>query len=128
MNMMKIGILGIIGALIGIQFKPHKQEYSLYIGFAVCIIIFSYGVQCLESVLKTIFEMKTLLGNSASYIGLLVKIIGITYISEFCSGICKEAGFSAVAGQIEIAGKLSVLLAGIPILLALIETMQGFLT
>lgn len=128
MNMMKIGILGIIGALIGIQFKPHKQEYSLYIGFAVCIIIFSYGVQCLESVLKTIFEMKTLLGSSASYIGLLVKIIGITYISEFCSGICKEAGFSAVAGQIEIAGKLSVLLAGIPILLALIETMQGFLT
>ena len=128
MNMMKIGILGIVGALIGIQFKSHKQEYSLYIGFAVCIIIFSYGVQCLESVLKTIFEMKTLLGSSASYIGLLVKIIGITYISEFCSGICKEAGFSAVAGQIEIAGKLFVLLAGIPILLALIETMQGFLT
>lgn len=127
MNMMKIGILGLIGALIGIQFKAHKQEYSLYIGFAVCIVIFSYGVQCLESVLETVFEMKKLLGSSASYIGVLVKITGITYICEFCASICKEAGFPAVAGQIEVAGKLTVLLAGIPILLALIETMQGFL-
>lgn len=127
MNMIKIGILGIVGALIGIQFKSQKQEYSMYIGFAVCIIIFSYGVQCLESILNTIFEWKELLGNSASYIGVLIKITGITYICEFCSGICKEAGFPAVAGQIEIAGKLSVLLSGMPILLALIETMQGFL-
>ena len=127
MNMMKIGILGIVGVLIGIQFKSQKQEYSMYIGFAVCIIIFSYGVQCLESILNTIFEWKELLGNSASYIGVLIKITGITYICEFCSGICKEAGFPAVAGQIEIAGKLSVLLSGMPILLALIETMQGFL-
>ena len=127
MNMMKIGILGIVGALIGIQFKSQKQEYSMYIGFAVCIVIFSYGVQCLESVLNTIFEWKELLGASASYIGVLIKIAGITYICEFCASICKEAGFPAVAGQIEIAGKLSVLLSGMPILLALIETMQGFL-
>lgn len=127
MNMMKIGILGIVGALIGIQFKSNRQEYSFYIGFALCIIIFSYGVQCLESVLQTVFEMKQLLGSSASYIRVLVKITGITYICEFCAGICKEAGFAAVAGQIEIAGKLSVLLAGMPILLALIETIQGFL-
>ena len=82
MNMIKIGILGIVGALIGIQFKSQKQEYSMYIGFAVCIIIFSYGVQCLESILNTIFEWKELLGNSASYIGVLIKITGITYICE----------------------------------------------
>lgn len=40
MSMIKIGILGIIGVLAGIQFKNYKQEYSLYIGFAVCIVIF----------------------------------------------------------------------------------------
>lgn len=127
MDMMKIGILGILGVLMGIQFKSYKQEYSLYIGFAVCIVIFSYGVQCLESVLNTVFELKELLGSSASYIGVLVKVMGITYICEFCANICKDAGFSAIAGQIEIAGKLSVLLAGMPIVFALIETMQGFL-
>ncbi len=127
MNMIKIGILGIVGVLIGIQFKSHRQEYSLYIGFAVCIVIFSYGVQCMESVLETVFEMKNLLGEGASYIGVLIKIIGITYICEFCASICKEAGFAAIAGQIEIAGKLSVLVSGMPILVALIETMQGFL-
>lgn len=127
MNMMKIGILGIVGAMLGIQFKTQKQEYSMYIGFGVCMIIFAYGVQCLESVLNTIVEWKTLLGTGASYIGVLIKITGITYICEFCSSICKEAGFAAIAGQIEIAAKLSVILSGMPILLALIETLQRFL-
>ncbi len=127
MDMVKIGVLGIVGALLGIQFKSGKQEYSFYIGFAVCIVIFSYGVQCLGTVLDTVFELKKLLGESASYINVLIKIIGITYICEFCAGICKEAGFSAIAGQIEITGKLSVLICGMPILFALIETMQNFL-
>lgn len=127
MSMIKIGILGIVGVLAGIQFKNFKQEYSLYIGFAVCIVIFSYGIQCMESVLSTVFELKELLGGSASYIGVLIKVTGITYICEFCASICKDAGFSAIAGQIEIAGKFSVLLAGMPIVLALIETVQGLI-
>ena len=48
----------------------------------------------------------------------------ITYICELCSGICKDAGYSSVAGQIEIFGKLSVLAAGMPILLAILESIQ----
>lgn len=40
MDMAKIALLGIIGVLIGLQFKSGKQEYSAYIGIAVALIIF----------------------------------------------------------------------------------------
>lgn len=126
MNMLKIGILGILGVVMGIQFKAYKAEYSLYIGFAVCIVIFSYGIECFMNILNQIDSLRQLLGSSAGYIGMLLKVIGITYICEFCAGICKDAGFGAIAGQIEIAGKLSVLMAGMPIVFALIQTLQGF--
>ena len=52
---------------------------------------------------------------------------GITYIAEFASGICKDAGYGALGGQIEIFGKLSILAVSMPIVLALLETLQGFL-
>ena len=48
--------------------------------------------------------------------------------AEFAAGICKDAGYGAVGTQIEIFGKLSVLAVSMPILLALIETLQVFLS
>ncbi|MEG2350944.1 MAG: stage III sporulation AC/AD family protein, partial [Hungatella sp.] len=58
----------------------------------------------------------------------LMKMVGVTYIAEFASGICKDAGYAAVGTQIEIFGKLSILAVSMPILLALMETLQTFLS
>lgn len=61
------------------------------------------------------------------YLTTLLKIAGITYIAEFSSGICKDAGFGSIGSQIEIFGKLSILAVSMPIVLALLETLQSFL-
>ncbi len=68
--------------------------------------------------------MEQYIGGKEVYFRILLKVIGITYICEFCSGICKDAGYSSIAGQIETFGKLSVLAAGMPILLAIIGSIQ----
>ena len=57
----------------------------------------------------------------------MLKMIGITYIAEFSSGICKDAGYQTIAAQIEIFSKLTILAMGLPVLLALLETVQEFL-
>ena len=54
-------------------------------------------------------------------------MIGITYIAEFASGICKDTGYQTIAVQIEIFSKLTILAMGVPVLLALLETIQEFL-
>ena len=56
-----------------------------------------------------------------------MKMIGITYIAEFASGICKDAGFGSLGGQIEMFGKLSMLAVSMPVLLALLETIKVFM-
>ena len=57
----------------------------------------------------------------------MLKMIGITYIAEFSSSICKDAGYQTIAVQIEIFCKLTILALGMPVLLALLETIQEFL-
>ena len=72
-------------------------------------------------------EVEEALGSGALYLQVLLKMIGISYIAEFGAEICKDAGFGAVAGQIEFFGKISILAVSAPVMLALLETITGFL-
>jgi stage III sporulation protein AD len=71
--------------------------------------------------------MSNYFSEQKDYFRILLKIIGITYISDFASNICRDAGNSAIAGQIEIFGKISILAISSPIILALLETVYGLL-
>lgn len=73
-------------------------------------------------------QVQSYIKINSVYISALMKMIGITYIAEFASGICKDAGYGSLGSQIEIFGKLSILAVSMPILLALMETVQGFLS
>lgn len=127
MEIAKVALIGIIGVLLAIQFKSQKTEYSLYIGFAVSLIIFAYAVQMLQVVLGQMESLQLFLGESGTYLGTLLKVVGITYLCEFSAGVCKDAGYSAIAGQIEVFGKLTVMFAGMPVLFAVMEYIQGFM-
>ncbi|MGN1145945.1 MAG: SpoIIIAC/SpoIIIAD family protein, partial [Acetatifactor sp.] len=116
-----------VGVLLALQFKGSKPEYSMYIGFALSILIFCYVLRRVEAVMQQVDTIRRYLGNAEGYLSILLKVIGITYICEFSAGICKDAGYGAVAEQIEILGKLSVMCAGLPILFAVIEQIQSFM-
>ena len=124
MEVLKIGRLGVAGVMLALQFKSNKPEFGLYIGFAICLLLFSFVVSGLSSVIGSMKEMERYISRDGVYFRILLKVIGITYICEFSSGICRDAGYTSIAGQIEIFGKLSVLASGMPILLAIIESIQ----
>ena len=126
-EIVKVGIIGVLGVLTAIQFKAVKPEYSTYIGVALGLLIFGYTVQQLRTMLGSLAWMKALFEGSGGYLTILMKVIGITYLCEFSAGICKDAGYGAIAEQVEVLGKLSVMFAGLPILLAVVEQIQGYM-
>lgn len=127
MDIVKVGLLGITGVLIAIQLKSHKPEYGVYVGLAVSLVIFGYVLRCMSNVLNQFQALNKYLSTGTGYLGTLLKVVGITYICEFCAGICKDAGYASIAGQIEVLGKLTVMFAGLPIIFAVIEQIQVFL-
>ena len=78
--------------------------------------------------LDTVYEIGDSMNLNGSYIETLVKMIGITYISEFASGICKDAGYQTIAVQIELFGKLMILVLCIPIIMTVLDTVGEFLS
>lgn len=127
MNMIKIACLGLTGVLLGLFLKQIKSPFAEIISLATCLLIIFYGVTRLSFVLELIDTLGSYVSVQKDYFQILLKIIGITYIADFSSDICRDAGYSAIAGQIEIFGKISILAISSPIILALLETVYSFL-
>ena len=127
MSMLQLGMIGIIGALLALQLKSVKAEFSVYLGIAVSVLIFLSMAEKLRELITVIREILEMVDMNQSYIGLLFKMLGITYVAEFSSAICKDAGYQTIASQIEIFGKLTILVMSLPIVLALMKTIQEFL-
>ncbi|HAU86051.1 MAG TPA: stage III sporulation protein AD [Lachnospiraceae bacterium] len=125
--MIKVALLGLIAAMVAIQFKGRRPEYSLYISVSSCLIIFALGVTKIKSIMAILEKIESYISISPAYIAILLKMIGITYIAEFATSLCKDAGHDALSNQISIVGKLTILSMSMPIIVSLLDTISEFL-
>ena len=109
MEVLKVVMLGMTGMLLGILLKGTRPEYSVYLSLAAGICIFSYMTGKLSYLFSSVLKIQEYLPVDAQYLETLLKMIGITYVSEFAAGICKDAGYGAIASQIDIFARLYIM-------------------
>ena len=102
MTVVTVGIIGIMTVLMAVQLKSLKGEYGLYLVLAAACVIFFYGTLRLKGILEGLQKIQDLIRINPVYLNTLLKMTGITYIVEFASGICRDAGYAALGTQIEI--------------------------
>ena len=128
MGIVQIAALGIAGVLLAVYLKKDRAEMAIFLCIGVSIPIFMGLLGQLNTLISTVQEISSYVKIEHTYITTLMKMLGITYLAEFSSGICKDAGYQTIASQIEIFGKIAVLVLSMPILLALLKTIQEFWT
>ncbi len=128
MELIKISILGIAGIFFGLFLKETKPQYSMYISIAICACLVGYSVGKLLTLFTDIQEIQQYIPINSQYLTTLLKILGISYVGQFSAGLCKDAGYSSIAGQIELFCKLSIMVVSMPILMVLLETIGEFLS
>ena len=112
---------------MALPLKKEKGEYSIFIAITVCICIFVYLLTKVEMILEFARSFESLIPVDGRYIGMLIKMIGITYVAEFATNICKDAGYAAIGSQIEIFAKISILMVSIPVLGTFLEMIRSYL-
>ena len=127
MNSIQIALLGVVGTLLALQFKSGKSEYGIYVSLAVSLFLFLCMLSRLEIFVQTVKKIADYIKLDAGQMSILLKMAGVTYVAEFASGICKDAGYQNIAVQIEIFTKLTILAIGVPVLLSLLELIGDFL-
>lgn len=124
--MIKVAVIGIAAVLLALPFKNGKSEYSTMITLAACLLIFVIALAKISDMVEVIRRLETYMQGGNAYVTILMKMLGITFVSEFASGMCQDAGYGAIAGQVELMGKLVVLVVSLPVLLSLLDTINTF--
>lgn len=127
MGIVKICILAVAGVLLAVHVKAQRSEYAVVLSLAVCVLILLFSADRLSYIVDMISELMDMISFDTTYLILLLKLIGISYITEFAASLCKEAGFAAIAAQVELAGKLTMVFMSMPIAFSVLQVVSNFL-
>lgn len=114
--MIKIAIFGVITVAISLCFNRTGKEYQMLISLVAGVFIIFAALKFVNQGLETVKKLFEATGVNNNYIKLILKCIGISYIGDFASSLCKDAGNQSVGEQIEMAAKLLIFAIGIPVM------------
>ena len=125
--MIKIAVLGISIIFLTMMAGSIKREYAIAVTVGATVLLALYGVSSLKSIIERIEELQESIGVGEEYLTILLKMVGIAYLTQLVVSICRDAGNGAVAAQINMVGKISLLLVSFPVLEALLKTVGEML-
>ncbi len=104
-----------VGVTISILLKQYLPEYSLLVTLATCIIIlFWVTVNIIPVVGKLTYFIEKAKVHS-DYGSIVFKSLGLAFIVQLVSDVCKDVGESAIASKVELAGKIAILVISLPL-------------
>lgn len=126
MSIINLCLIAIVCIITSVLLKGYKQEFSILIIISLSLVFLMWMLNVLEELQNQLNTIISELEQNKSFYKILFKIVGISYVCEFTSGICKDAGYSSIATQVEIAGKMLVILSGVPVLISVMETIRNY--
>ena len=123
----KIIGVGLISLIVIIILKQYKPEFAIYVSIIAGIIILYMIIDKLGNIISLLQNISDKSGVNSEFLGLLLKITGIAFLTEFAINICKDAGEGAIASKIEIGSKVVIVSMSVPIISSLLEVILKLL-
>ena len=121
MDIVKIIGVGLIALIIIILLKQYKPEFVIYVSLITGALILVMVLDKLTGIVDLLSNLSSKAGVSSQFLGILLKITGIAFLTEFAVSICNDAGESAIANKIDLGGKIIIIAISVPIISALLE-------
>ncbi len=127
MELLKIIGVAFVTAITSILLKSTKPELSFAVTITGIIVILLFILDSMQSTLAIFVNISKLTGIENGLIKVLVKIVGVGYLTEFAAGILNDFGSSAVADKVVLGGKITIVVLSLPVLEGLLTMVRGFL-
>jgi stage III sporulation protein AD len=125
--MFKVVAFVLAALFIYLVFKDRRSDIAVLIIMAAGVLVFIFCLSELGQILIFLKTMSEKAGIDMVYLGIILKILAISYLASFTSEICKDAGAGSLASKVEFAGKIFILVLAIPILMAVLDSILQIL-
>jgi stage III sporulation protein AD len=125
--MMKIIGIAFITAITVSILKHTKPEFAFAVGLAGVLVIFVLLLEAIQGVITSFSMMAQTTGMDNQLLKVVLKIVGIGYITEFSAGLLNDFGSASVADKVILGGKITIVALSLPIMENLFRILEGFL-
>ena len=127
MDIFKIIGVAFITTITSVLLKSTKPELSFAVTVTGIIVILLFLVDALKNTLNIFVVISQMTGVENGLLKILLKIVGVGYITEFGAGILNDFGSNAVADKVTLAGKIAIVMLSLPVIESLLTLIHGFL-
>ncbi len=127
MEIFRIIGVAFVTAVAAIVLKCSKPELSFAVTVTGVVIILIFVADMLQNTVNIISSIAGMTGIENGLIKILLKIVGIGYLTEFSAGLLNDFGSNAIADKVTLAGKLTILVLSLPVIESVLGLIRGFL-
>lgn len=127
MEMIKISMLALCAVSLILLVKNYRPEFGLFTVIASSIVLLYFLLDSLRYGFSYVTQIYQELNHGKAYFPIILKVLAIAYITEFTSQLCKDAGESAIASKVELAGKIIIFCVAIPVFTAIFDLIEELL-
>ena len=113
--------IAVLSAVLCVIVRQYKPEMAIGISIACGVILIGAVISMLAPSVELISQLTSAAGLDGGYSRTLFKALAVCYITQLGSDCCKDAGESAIAGKVELAGKAAVVVISLPVFTSLAE-------
>jgi len=125
MQWISVILIGLIGSILVITVKEYKPEIAIVLSISLGIVMLLSASRLITPIFDQIKELLNNSSVSLKNLNILIKALGICYLTQFVSDICKDSGQTSISTKVELVGRITICLLAIPLyqeLLVLIKS------
>jgi len=127
MGIFQIVAVGILAAVLSITIKKQSPETAILITITASVLIFLMVLPMLTEAVSVISHLGEMAGGHASYVALALRVVGVAYMTELGASVCTDAGETAIAAKIDLAGRVIILVMALPIVIDILQIITRLL-
>lgn len=88
------------------------------------IILLSLILSALRTGLDYLSDIYSSIEYGKTYLPIIVKVLAVSYVTEFAASLCDDAGEKAIASKVELGGKIAIFITAAPVFSSLLKLLS----
>jgi len=127
LEIIKIVSIALIGVILSGIIKGIKPDFAIYVVLTTVICIFLIILEKLGYMFSFLEKIYDELSYGKEFFPILIKVLAVSYLTDFVSDLCKDADEKAISSKVELAGKVIIFYLSIPILVSILDLINVIL-
>lgn len=119
-ELFKIFAIALICVAVGAVIKLVRGEMAFAVRIAGILLVFGMITVSADTLLREVFATLDM-GNFSEYAELILKALGVAVLTHVAAAVCRDSGEGGLAGAVELAGKIEILLLSLPMIERLLK-------